>query len=299
MEWWADHLHNSARCSKSRFLLASCLSAMAYFAVIGQQRRRGCTWRCHRHAHLAQRRDQREANSLRSDEWLDNERRGEAGRQHRHDDSRTTRSGRSRRPTRPHGSGRRTSRRGTRPAGTGSRRGARASSESPPRTTDRTEPDPWNCIVVRLLAKLDRQQEFEGLRPITLLETSCKMLSQVMLRHCETCDVGVPGSAGPDPTQLGSRTTSQCSELVAVLRSTVEKATDWGRPLYVCQLDFTRAYDWIAHTAIEQAMPTRGVATPVIARSCAICARRGWSSTTLRGVLRRCGRTSAFARGAH
>lgn len=131
-------------------------------------------------------------------------------------------------------------------------------------TDSRPDTYPWNFIDVRLLAKLDRPQEFKGLSPIALPATGCKMFSRVMLRHCETSDEGVPGSAGPDRTQLGFRETFQCPELVAVLRSTVE-ATDWGHHLYVCQLGFAQAYDSIRHSAFEHATRTRGVATPVIA----------------------------------
>lgn len=83
------------------------------------------------------------------------------------------------------------------------------------RANEPHRPDPWICIDVRLFSKLDRSQELKGLRPITLLETSCKMFSRVMLRHCENRDAEVPGSAG-------FRKALQCSELVAVLPSTAE-----------------------------------------------------------------------------
>lgn len=56
---------------------------------------------------------------------------------------------------------------------------------------------------------LNKPEEFKGLRPTTLFETSCKMFSRVMLRHC---DIGVPRSDGPDPTQIGFRKSSRLLE---------------------------------------------------------------------------------------
>lgn len=79
-----------------------------------------------------------------------------------------------------------------------------------------------------------------------------KMCSTVMLRHWKHFDIVVPGAKPLGPCQLGFRKTGQCAELVAVLRSTTENATDWAEPLYVCQLDCSHS---IRHVAKKTGTP--------------------------------------------
>lgn len=91
------------------------------------------------------------------------------------------------------------------------------------------------------------------------------MLPWVMLRHCESCEIGVPGTDGPDLCQFGFRKTEHCAVFVAVVRSTIEKASASAKHLDLGQLDFVRGYVAMKPTAIEPAMRARRVAAPVVA----------------------------------
>lgn len=61
----------------------------------------------------------------------------------------------------------------------------------------------------------------------------------------------------------------QCVEVITVMRSVVERATEWATPVCVAQMDFARAYDSVRHGAGTRAMARRQVPR-VAQRACGV-----------------------------
>lgn len=63
----------------------------------------------------------------------------------------------------------------------------------------------WANIEVRHLPKIPHPMEFELLRPVSLLCTSCKAFSHTLLCKAEACEVGTHRTGRADPAMQGFR----------------------------------------------------------------------------------------------
>lgn len=119
---------------------------------------------------------------------------------------------------------------------------------------------------VKLVAEEAMSEEFELLRPISILASSSKWFSRICLDIAQEVDVGTTGTGSADNCVLGFRKGYQCAELVNATRESVKRCTGWDLPLCICQLDFAQAYDSLRHEAVWNAMHRRGVPVPVRTR---------------------------------
>lgn len=122
----------------------------------------------------------------------------------------------------------------------------------------------WCAVWVKLFPKIGFPDRFKLVRPITILPTSCKTCSRVMLHICEEHDVGIQGTGEGDRCMLGLRDSDQCAELelVDVLRSSREN-DGLGHPVFRCPSGF-RAYDSVRHSAAIQALMRKRGPEPVV-----------------------------------
>lgn len=62
-----------------------------------------------------------------------------------------------------------------------------------------------------------------------------------------------------NPPRMGFKKAYACTELVMVVRTLMEKRTEWNMETPVAQIDLARAYGSISHVAILRAMRHRSV----------------------------------------
>ena len=62
-----------------------------------------------------------------------------------------------------------------------------------------------------------------------------------------------------DPFQTGFCSGSRTTDNVFILSSMIEKQRFYGRPLYVCFIDFTKAFDYVNRDALFYKLHQRGI----------------------------------------
>ena len=61
------------------------------------------------------------------------------------------------------------------------------------------------------------------------------------------------------PDQAGFRPNHRCEDHLTVYRILEQRCREWGVPLYISTIDFTKAFDSIKHSAIWKSLSYYGV----------------------------------------
>eukprot|EP00971_Amphidinium_carterae_P323625 6431230-Amphidinium_carterae.1 len=110
------------------------------------------------------------------------------------------------------------------------------------------KPDTWARCTVRLLAKSASPKSVKDFRPIAILDVIARIAAKLALRSCSHVWHCVPQWA------LGFRPGYSTDHLLGTFTQLIEKHHEWGRPLWACKLDISKAFDTINRTTVVQAL---------------------------------------------
>lgn len=122
-------------------------------------------------------------------------------------------------------------------------------------------PSIWKQSFITILFKKGEPTLPDKYRPITLLRIFYKVFARILNTRVK---VFLDVRQGPD--QSGFRKEYGCDDNLFTVVQVIEKLSEFNLPLWMCALDFRKAFDTIEHFAIwkalkEQAVPNTYVAT--------------------------------------
>uniref|UniRef100_A0A034VWX2 LINE-1 reverse transcriptase-like protein n=1 Tax=Bactrocera dorsalis TaxID=27457 RepID=A0A034VWX2_BACDO len=120
-------------------------------------------------------------------------------------------------------------------------------------------PDELKEGVITLLPKKGNLSECKNWRGITLLSMVNKIIAHII--HKRLSDSLMHGLR---KEQAGFRPHCSCVDHINTLRVIVEQSAKWRTPLYLCFIDFEKAFDTLKHDAIWRALVCKGVPEKLI-----------------------------------
>jgi len=123
-------------------------------------------------------------------------------------------------------------------------------------------PDAWTVVHASLIPKIIGASSFDKFRAIACLPVARKLLGYLWLQmlpnlHYSSFQCGfVPGS--------------HAANGVYVLKRAAELSREWGKSLYMVQLDLTKAFDRVLHSAVVRALRLQSASLQCIAVICGI-----------------------------
>ena len=115
----------------------------------------------------------------------------------------------------------------------------------------------WSAITASLIPKLAVPKSAKDFRPIASLVTLRKLIGYVFLLSL------------PDHTfesfQCGFVPGRDATQAVFCVKRLGEIAREWNKPLSIAQLDMSKAFDKVKHSAILKALHRRGAGENLIA----------------------------------
>ena len=119
--------------------------------------------------------------------------------------------------------------------------------------------DPWGEIVANLIAKILRPETVRQFRPIAIIPVLAKLYSKVLLFWAKPSLMPLRGP------QFAFRKTYQPHEVVYILRSITDKCIEWAIPIWLCDGDIHKAFDFTKHSNVLKALVKKGCPKPVAA----------------------------------
>ena len=117
-----------------------------------------------------------------------------------------------------------------------------------------TTPAAWKHSRVKVLFKKGDAKMPENYRPITLLPILYKLFSRLILsRVRETLD----GAQASD--QAGFRKGYSCDDHLLTVVLLTERMAEFRQPLWICAIDFVKAFDSVSHASLWEALSNQGV----------------------------------------
>ena len=99
----------------------------------------------------------------------------------------------------------------------------------------------------------------ESYRPITLLRMMYNLFAKILNRISTFLD------ACQSPDQAGLRSGFGCEDNLFVITQIIEKCFEFQLPLWVCAIDFQKAFDTVEHFGVWHASVNQGVPVQYIA----------------------------------
>ena len=96
-------------------------------------------------------------------------------------------------------------------------------------------------------------------RGITLLAMASKVLTRVILARIKTCI-----DRKLRQNQAGFRPERSCTDQIATLRIIIEQSVEWNSPLYMCFIDFIKAFDSLDRESMWKLLKHYGVPQKII-----------------------------------
>ena len=123
-------------------------------------------------------------------------------------------------------------------------------------------PEAWTTCTRLLLPKVVGASSLDKFRGIACLSTARKILGYLWMQML------------PDLVyksfQTGFVSGMQAADGVFVVKRAAELSREWGRPISICQLDLSRAFDRVKHSAIIKALKLQGCTLHCLAALCAM-----------------------------
>jgi hypothetical protein len=117
----------------------------------------------------------------------------------------------------------------------------------------RLAPLAWQHVEAVLLPKVKAAKSICDFRPITIIPVLRKLYSTILLARAK----GFLQNQGE--YMFAFRQSYQPAEMLQTARIIVEKANEWGDPLYFVKLDLEKAFDRISRGALVQCLRGRGL----------------------------------------
>ena len=119
---------------------------------------------------------------------------------------------------------------------------------------DMTTPEEWKKSRVIVLFKKGDTQKPENYRPITLLPVLYKLFSRMLQARIKS----ILEDAQP-VDQAGFRSGFSCADHLQTISMVAEKMNEHRLPLWVCAIDFKKAFDTVEHRSLWQALKNQGI----------------------------------------
>lgn len=117
-------------------------------------------------------------------------------------------------------------------------------------------PAQWSVGIINPLHKKECKFDPSNYRKITVLVTLGKLFESILNSRLKSknslCN-------DDDPFQTGFCDGSRSIDNVFTLYSIIEKQRFLGKPLYVCFIDFTKAFDYVNREALFYKLIQRGI----------------------------------------
>ncbi len=117
-------------------------------------------------------------------------------------------------------------------------------------------PDSWKQSLITVLFKKGDAKHLENYRPITILPILYKVFARLLHARMRTV---LENAQSPD--QAGFRQGFSCEDHLFTVTQIIERFTEFNLPLWICAVDFKKAFDTVEHQAIWDALVQQGVNT--------------------------------------
>ena len=125
---------------------------------------------------------------------------------------------------------------------------------------DGDPPDTWKESLITVLFKKGDESLAENYRPITLLRILYKLFAGIINRRIkEFLD------ASQCPDQAGFRKGFSCDDNIFTIVQVIEKLSEYQMPLWICAIDFKKAFDTVEHFSIWESLKAHAVPDNYIA----------------------------------
>ena len=115
-------------------------------------------------------------------------------------------------------------------------------------------PKSWRKIRIQVIHKKGSREDPGNYRPICGLPILYKLFATVLYARL------APGlHKVQPPDQAGFRPNHRCEDHLTVYRVLEQRCREWGVPLYLSTIDFTKAFDSIKHSSIWKSLRHYGV----------------------------------------
>ena len=115
-------------------------------------------------------------------------------------------------------------------------------------------PKSWRKIRIQVIYKKGDREDAGNYRPICCLLVLYKLFATVLYARLAP---GLHRIQPPD--QAGFRPNHRCDDHLMVYRVLEQRCREWGVPLYISTIDFTKAFDRIKHSALWSSLQFFGV----------------------------------------
>lgn len=121
-------------------------------------------------------------------------------------------------------------------------------------------PKQWSKSTIILIHKTGDRSDLDKYRPISLMSNIYKIFSKILLnRVTKILDENQPRE------QAGFRKSFSTMDHIHVVSQIIEKTNEYNRTLYMCFIDFTKAFDSLNYREIWQSLRQQGVEERYIA----------------------------------
>ena len=122
-----------------------------------------------------------------------------------------------------------------------------------------TTPAEWSEGYIVKLPKKGDLSKCQNWRGIQLLSLPSKILTRIILERLRTAV-----DSRLRENQAGFRTGRSCIDQIATLRIIIEQSLEWQSPLYICFVDFKRAFDTIDREVMWKILKHYGIPNKII-----------------------------------
>ena len=122
-----------------------------------------------------------------------------------------------------------------------------------------TVPTDWRRGLIVKIAKKGDLTKYGNWRGITLMSLAAKVMGKVMIRRISG---GVDARLRKE--QAGFRKGRSTIEQIFVLRNIVEQAVEWNSSLYVCFVDYEKAFDSVHRKTLWKIMESYGIPSKLV-----------------------------------
>ena len=123
-----------------------------------------------------------------------------------------------------------------------------------------SSPDAWTVVCATLIPKVVGACSLDKFRAIACLPVARKLLGYIWLQMLPALRYHT--------LQCGFVPKSQAANGVYILKRTAERSKEWKKPLFLAQLDLTKAFDRELHSAVVKALRLQGVSLQCLAIIC-------------------------------
>jgi hypothetical protein len=120
-------------------------------------------------------------------------------------------------------------------------------------------PEEWRMGYIVKLPKKGDLSDCQNWRGIQLLSLPSKVFTRIILERIKTAV-----DAKLRDEQAGFRAGRSCADQIATLRIIIEQSLEWQSPLYVCFVDFKKAFDMVDRTVIWRILRHYGIPQKVV-----------------------------------